>query len=242
MTDVFLGLIHWFQLFSQDDEDGPDSRRSKRSRKDVDYAKLNDFYLPPLGPQDFVGSREKVRGMAYPGDLSCGYGNSMPYGTRSSRRVRGIKPNEEDDPREDQSTGLTLRPAHSWYEGEDELTSEEEGGGEYGLNLPLSTASLYSSEDGYLPCAAVDDVTLSGESSLDETGSDVSLLVCLPRQRLPIPPKHTTREDGGRDSRDSWRTPNLYNHAQSTDAPMETAPVHQDCCEGKPPVRTSPAQ
>lgn len=32
--------------------------RSRRSRKTVNYAELNDFYLPPLGPGDIVGREE----------------------------------------------------------------------------------------------------------------------------------------------------------------------------------------
>ena len=36
-------------------QDADDGRRSRRARKSVNYAELNDVYLPPLGPQDFVG-------------------------------------------------------------------------------------------------------------------------------------------------------------------------------------------
>ena len=86
-------------------------RRSRRARKDVNYAELNDFYLPPLGHNDLVGSHNNCSDINTAGQARVTVGND--YGVpriRFSRRLRGIS--REEDEREE--------------EGGDSVTKEEE--------------------------------------------------------------------------------------------------------------------
>lgn len=50
----------------------------------MNYAELNDVYLPPLGPKDFVGSGN------HPSSLESTVSSVQCVGTRASRRLRGI--------------------------------------------------------------------------------------------------------------------------------------------------------
>ena len=74
----------------QDDTD-TGLKRSRRSRKAVNYAELNDVYLPPLGQDDYIGGRR--RGVAEPASLVAAPLVSA-LGTRSSRRLRGGRTGE----------------------------------------------------------------------------------------------------------------------------------------------------
>lgn len=50
----------------------------------VNYAELNDVYLPPLGPKDFVGSGNHAS------SLESTVSSVQCVGTRTSRRLRGM--------------------------------------------------------------------------------------------------------------------------------------------------------
>ena len=109
-------------------QDADDGRRSRRARKSVNYAELNDVYLPPLGPQDFVG------GEAAP---------SAP-GTRSRTR-RNIDTYIQEDylaPRV-RSTSTRRRWRESQEEGEEEIIAREEEEGK----LEEENGTSYSSSD-----------------------------------------------------------------------------------------------
>ena len=82
---------------TEDKGHGLASRRSKRAKKDIDYAQLNDVYLPPLSPSDYIHSTNSAAEVT--GSLSTqrnvekfsvegGGTGSMPV--RQSRRLRGI--------------------------------------------------------------------------------------------------------------------------------------------------------
>lgn len=50
---------HWINFFpSQEDGQEEVGRRSRRSRKEINYAELNDIQLPPLGRRDYVGNSD----------------------------------------------------------------------------------------------------------------------------------------------------------------------------------------
>ena len=61
------------------------NERTRRARKAVNYAELNDVYLPPLGPSDFVASGDQQ-------SLAKSGGESLTrcVGTRASRRLREL--------------------------------------------------------------------------------------------------------------------------------------------------------
>ena len=63
------------------------SGRSRRTRKAIDYASLNDFYLPPLGPEDyvspFVGSNDVMN--------SNDVADTSALPMRQSQRLKGSK-------------------------------------------------------------------------------------------------------------------------------------------------------
>lgn len=78
------------------ESDSSTQRRSRRARKDVNYAELNDFYLPPLGHNDLVGSHNHCSDINTAGQAKVTVGND--YGVpriRFSRRLRGIARDEE---------------------------------------------------------------------------------------------------------------------------------------------------
>ena len=64
--------IHILYCIKNDDVDDSSGRKSRRSRKEVNYAELNDVYLPPLGPQDYVGAE-------------LGTGSAVPLSVRTRR-------------------------------------------------------------------------------------------------------------------------------------------------------------
>ena len=63
--------------------------RTRRSRKAINYAELNDVYLPPLSKEDWVNSGQHRPNEAAPLTV-------YPVNTRSSRRLRGIPEELED--------------------------------------------------------------------------------------------------------------------------------------------------
>lgn len=91
----------------QDADDG--GRRSRRSRRDVNYAELNDVYLPPLGPLDIVGNQTitaipSTRSRARRNDVYTQDDYLAPKvrSTSSRRRWRHIEDDkEENGPTED---------------------------------------------------------------------------------------------------------------------------------------------
>ena len=92
-------------------QDADDGRRSRRSRKDVNYAELNDVYLPPLGPQDLVGnetapSMPSTRSRARRNDVYIQEDYLAPRvrSTSSRRRWRDLE--EEDTSQEEESVQL----------------------------------------------------------------------------------------------------------------------------------------
>ena len=97
-----------FLILFQDTDDG--GRRSRRSKKTVNYAELNDIYLPPLGPQDYVGADGKIPPA----------GASLP-GTRSRTRRNDVYIQEDYLAPRIRTTSARRR----WRE-----TEEEEEGGE----------------------------------------------------------------------------------------------------------------
>lgn len=70
----------------------------------VNYAELNDVYLPPLGPKDFVGSGN------HPSSLESTVGSVQCMGTRASRRLRGMYGDSE------QSSNNTAHRRHDLVE------------------------------------------------------------------------------------------------------------------------------
>ena len=116
-------------------QDADDGRRSRRARKTVNYAELNDVYLPPLGPQDFVG------GVAVP---------SAAVGTRSRGRRNDVYIQEDYLAPRVRSTSTRRR----WQETEDEddETEEEdeileEGSGTLSLSPSGAYAISHSSKE-----------------------------------------------------------------------------------------------
>lgn len=61
------------------------TERTRRARKVVNYAELNDVYLPPLGPNDFIASDSisSVTESSIERSVHC-------VGTRASRRLRDM--------------------------------------------------------------------------------------------------------------------------------------------------------
>lgn len=65
-------------------QDNSGSERTRRSRKAVNYAELNDVYLPPLGPSDFIATGSQ------PGSTESTERNVQSVSTRASRRRRDL--------------------------------------------------------------------------------------------------------------------------------------------------------
>ena len=61
------------------------AERTRRARKSVNYAELNDVYLPPLGPSDFIVSGTQPSQAKPSGEMG-----SRCTGTRASRRLRDL--------------------------------------------------------------------------------------------------------------------------------------------------------
>ena len=61
------------------------TERTRRARKSVNYAELNDVYLPPLGPSDFIASGTQPSQAKPSGEMA-----SRCTGTRASRRLRDL--------------------------------------------------------------------------------------------------------------------------------------------------------
>ncbi len=99
------------------------SRRSRRSRKEINYAELNDVQLPSLGPRDLVGSdwnsspvakRKRTRQEYVYDDYLA------PRIRNSTRRFRG-SPNQESEANNDK--GTTSDKEEAVYVEEDDVLS-----------------------------------------------------------------------------------------------------------------------
>ncbi|XP_064394220.1 remodeling and spacing factor 1-like [Halichondria panicea] len=98
------GLLVQNIILKEDEEDV--SRRSRRSRKEINYAELNDVHLPPLGRSDYVGydwsappvTRRNRVGQEYIHDDYL-----APRVRNSTRRYRGSPIPEQ---RADKSVGI----------------------------------------------------------------------------------------------------------------------------------------
>lgn len=150
----------WYLQEGEEEEVG--IRRSKRARKEVNYAELNDIYLPPLGPRDYVGGGQS--------SVLVDNDYAIPYTTRSSRRLRGVGL-EEGDREEVQVLHVPGRVA-------------VECGGEIRESDDSSDAAsnhqdddLFSGWGGSNNC----DLSPSVDSPLDSTGSNQDVLVSLSR-------------------------------------------------------------
>ena len=81
------------------------TERSRRARKVVNYAELNDVHLPPLGPKDFVTSGNRSTTI----ESTTGGANPLnPLSTRASRRLRGLY--EEPEQSSKNSAEVTSAP------------------------------------------------------------------------------------------------------------------------------------
>ena len=78
------------------------TERSRRARKVVNYAELNDVHLPPLGPKDFVVSGNRST------TIESTTGSANPLSTRASRRLRGLY--EEPEQSSKNSAEVTAAP------------------------------------------------------------------------------------------------------------------------------------
>lgn len=108
-------LFHYLSplcILSQDADDG---RRSRRCRKSVNYAELNDVYLPPLGPQDMVGKQDIAAAGFLPG-------------TRSRTRRNDVYIQEDYLASRIRSVSTRRRRWRDVEEGEEEEEGEGEGG------------------------------------------------------------------------------------------------------------------
>ena len=119
---LLCGLTFFIMCLFQNADDGTGERRSRRSRKDVNYAELNDIYLPPLGPQDLVGNHA-IPATAVPGTRSRMRRNDVYIqedylaprvrSTSARRRWREIASEIEEESRPVSYTHLTLPTIYS---------------------------------------------------------------------------------------------------------------------------------
>lgn len=119
---LLCGLTFFIMCLFQNADDGTGERRSRRSRKDVNYAELNDIYLPPLGPQDLVGNHA-IPATAVPGTRSRMRRNDVYIqedylaprvrSTSARRRWREIDSEIEEESRLDESVGENMNSADS---------------------------------------------------------------------------------------------------------------------------------
>lgn len=161
---LLLAIIatRWF-YFSQDaaSEEGGGSR-PKRNRKEVNYAELNDVYLPPLGPKDIVGR-----------DVT----SHRSTGTRSKRNTDYyiqedyLAPRVRNTSRRLRGHPLALETVEM-EKGQDELSKE--------LDQRSQDPLLLSDKDGHNDTHQSDGVLILGKHQLDirdssDSGSDVEV-------------------------------------------------------------------
>lgn len=155
--------------------------RTRRARKVVNYAELNDVYLPPLGPSDFIASGGQPS-LARPSGETV----TRSVGTRASRRLRDQSGGMEEQQHPVDIPGQALNSVH-------DLANSP---------LPLSPR-ISETDEGTQNASSVGvDVEKQGEefsSRLDSPNSDqhTSSLADGPITRvLPkVLPQTDTRED-----------------------------------------------
>lgn len=111
-----------------------EGRRSRRARKEINYAELNDVYLPPLGPGDQVG-REAKTSLRITRSMKDDYIHQDYLAPRVRNNSRQYRPTDletlkEEQVEEEREGDLVYTPRHHKPAGSDLETLEEEEEGE----------------------------------------------------------------------------------------------------------------
>ena len=166
-------------------QDADDGRRSRRSRKDVNYAELNDVYLPPLGPQDYVGNEAVVP--------------TVPS-TRSRARRNDVYIQEDYLAPRVRSTSSRRR----WRDLEEDNTSQEEE--EESTQLQEKNRTICHSPaqhgEGCLEVIDEEDENVSGSTTPDSAQNEPSPKTLQPTEVVVKKPRFACLENIGDDEED----------------------------------------